>query len=253
MRLDSSGNLGLGVTPSAWSVPSIQTRYGVFAGNDEINCSVNSFTDGSWKYVANGYASRYVQSFGNGNHIWLTAPNNTSGAGAPIPFTQAMTLDASGNLLVGTTSSALTNGGVRLRNNGGNIGEIALANNSGIADYVARFLWGATPTLVGNITVDATSTAYNTSSDARLKENIADAVSASNLIDAIQVRQFDWKSDGSHQRYGMVAQELAQVAPEAVHQPADPEEMMAVDYSKLVPMLIKEIQSLRARVAAIEA
>jgi hypothetical protein len=40
------------------------------------------------------------------------------------------------------------------------------------------------------------------------------------------------------------------VAPEAVHQPANPEEMMAVDYSKLVPMLVKEIQSLRARLAA---
>jgi hypothetical protein len=44
-----------------------------------------------------------------------------------------------------------------------------------------------------------------------------------------------------------------QVAPEAVHQPADPEDMMAVDYSKLVPMLVKEIQSLRQRVAQLES
>jgi len=43
---------------------------------------------------------------------------------------------------------------------------------------------------------------------------------------------------------------LVNVAPEAVHQPADPEEMMAVDYSKLVPMLVKEIQDLRARLKA---
>jgi hypothetical protein len=49
-----------------------------------------------------------------------------------------------------------------------------------------------------------------------------------------------------------VAQELVTVAPEAVHQPADPEEMMAVDYSKLVPMLVKEIQSLRKRLTALE-
>ena len=73
------------------------------------------------------------------------------------------------------------------------------------------------------------------------------------MIDAIQVRQYDWKSDGSHQRYGFIAQELVTVAPEAVHQPADPEEMMAVDYSKLVPMLVKEIQDLRKRLAALEA
>jgi hypothetical protein len=87
----------------------------------------------------------------------------------------------------------------------------------------------------------------------RLKENIQDAAPASALIDAIQVRQFDWKSDGSHQRYGFIAQELVTVAPEAVHAPADPDEMMAVDYSKLVPLLVKELQSLRARVAQLES
>jgi hypothetical protein len=51
----------------------------------------------------------------------------------------------------------------------------------------------------------------------------------------------------------MVAQELQAVAPEAVHQPADSEEMMGVDYSKLVPMMLKEIQSLRARVSELES
>jgi len=51
----------------------------------------------------------------------------------------------------------------------------------------------------------------------------------------------------------MVAQELNTVAPEAVYTPDDPDEMMGVDYSKLVPMLIKEIQSLRSRVAELEA
>jgi len=66
------------------------------------------------------------------------------------------------------------------------------------------------------------------------------------------VRQFDWEADGSHQRYGMVAQELTTVAPEAVTTPEDPDEMMGVDYSKLVPMLIKEIQTLRSRVSELE-
>ena len=71
-------------------------------------------------------------------------------------------------------------------------------------------------------------------------------------MDAIKVRQFDWKTDGSHQDFGMVAQELQSVAPEAVIGNADSDEMMGVDYSKLVPMLIKEIQSLRSRVAELE-
>jgi hypothetical protein len=105
---------------------------------------------------------------------------------------------------------------------------------------------------VGSISVTASTTAYNTSSDQRLKENIADADDAGSKIDAIQVRQYDWKTDGSHQDYGMIAQELQTVAPEAVSGDADSEDMMGVDYSKLVPMLIKEIQSLRNRVAQLE-
>jgi len=106
---------------------------------------------------------------------------------------------------------------------------------------------------VGGITTNGSATAYNTSSDQRLKENIADADGAGSKIDSIQVRKFDWKADGSHQDYGMVAQELLEVAPEAVSAPEDPEEMMGVDYSKLVPMMLKEIQSLRARVAQLES
>ena len=107
-------------------------------------------------------------------------------------------------------------------------------------------------TTVGSISVTAAATAYNTSSDERLKENITDANDAGDKIDAIKVRQYDWKADGSHQDYGMVAQELMTVAPEAVSGDADSEEMMGVDYSKLVPMLVKEIQSLRTRITALE-
>ena len=104
---------------------------------------------------------------------------------------------------------------------------------------------------IGSITQSGTTAVlFNVTSDQRLKENIQDAESASSLIDAIQVRQFDWKTDQTHQRYGFVAQELVTVAPEAVHQPTKEEDMMAVDYSKLVPMLVKEIQSLRKRLAA---
>ena len=107
--------------------------------------------------------------------------------------------------------------------------------------------------VVGSIQTAGSATFYQTSSDARLKENIADAEDAGDLIDAIQVRQFDWIADGEHQRYGMVAQELNTVAPEAVSEGETEEDMMAVDYSKLVPMLVKEIQSLRARVAQLES
>ena len=128
--------------------------------------------------------------------------------------------------------------------------QLYTATTSTSANTQVRFYNGNG--LVGSIVTDGSATAYNTSSDQRLKDNIVDAPSASDDIDAIQVRSFDWKADGSHQKYGMVAQELQTVAPEAVTGDADSEDMMGVDYSKLVPMLLKEIQSLRARVAQLE-
>ena len=166
--------------------------------------------------------------------------------------------DASGNLLVGTTLTNPTTGsdeGIALGATGimlaSNANDAALAVNrvSSNGDVVVYKRQGVQ---VGSVSVSGTNATFNTSSDQRLKENIVDAPSASDDIDAIQVRSFDWKADGSHQKYGMVAQELNTVAPEAVSAPEDPEDMMGVDYSKLVPMLVKEIQSLRARVAQLE-
>ena len=104
----------------------------------------------------------------------------------------------------------------------------------------------------GHIQTNANSTSYFTTSDRRLKSNIQDAASASNKIDAIQVRQFDWNADDAHQDYGLIAQELKAVEPLAVSGNEDSDAMMSVDYSKLVPILLKEIQELRSRVAALE-
>jgi hypothetical protein len=125
-----------------------------------------------------------------------------------------------------------------------------IASGTDTTRFLVRFDSGSGS--VGTITHNGSNTSYNTSSDERLKENIQDAGDAGDLIDSIQVRQFDWKVDGEHQRYGMIAQELNTVAPEACAFSSDPEEMAGVDYSRLVPMLVKEIQSLRARIAKLE-
>lgn len=104
----------------------------------------------------------------------------------------------------------------------------------------------------GVIDYNTTSTRYITTSDQRLKENIVDAPSASSDIDAIQVRSFDWIDSQQHQKYGLIAQELINIEPDAVSGDPNSEEVMGVDYSKLVPMMLKEIQELRARVAVLE-
>lgn len=106
---------------------------------------------------------------------------------------------------------------------------------------------------VGTISVSGSTTSYNTTSDRRLKNNIKDAGDAGVVIDALQVRQFDWLRSGEHSAFGFVAQEIHEVFPEAATPGEGEDDPWAVDPSKLVPMLVKEIQALRARVAALEA
>jgi hypothetical protein len=107
-RIDAAGNLGLGVTPSAWGSSSrvfeFRSGYGAIAGNStdgSINVTTNAYQNNAsaWIYNNSFFASRYQQV--NGQHQWYNAPSGT--AGNAISFTQAMTLDANGNLGVGST------------------------------------------------------------------------------------------------------------------------------------------------------
>jgi len=117
MRLDTAGNLGLGVTPSAWNVSSRVFQFGAngtaafenFNGLTN-NMIYNSYRDSSnvARYVTTDRAARTGTST-NGGFSWELAPSGT--AGNAITFTQAMTLDASGNLLVGTTSAGYSASG----------------------------------------------------------------------------------------------------------------------------------------------
>lgn len=266
MALDSSGNLGLGVTPSAWGsgFRALQLTYGGVYSQafTVVGTASNAYNNGTnWLYYSTGQAvSRYEQS--QGSHAWYQAVSGT--AGNAISFTQAMTLDASGNLLVGTTSSAITVNGLKfladgsfytVQNSGVTSSVYNKSNYTSGTDFFADFRLANTT--VGSISANGSTTSYNTSSDRRLKENVAPAPSASDDIDAIQIVSHDWKSGfGEHVKYGVIAQDLHAVAPQAVTAGDDGDEIektWGVDYSKLVPMLIKEIQSLRARVAAIEA
>ena len=120
MRLDSPGNLGLGVTPSAWGSGrrAIQISSPAQVASSGITMEVGSnwYNDGTnYRYTVSNTASLYSPS--NGAHAWYTAPSGT--AGNAISFTQAMTLDASGNLLVNRTAvvgseKLSVNGGARL-------------------------------------------------------------------------------------------------------------------------------------------
>jgi len=99
-------NLGVGVTPSAFGggFKALQIGQSAIMSRttaDDVYVLANNYYDGTnFKYVTSNYASRYAQD--SGRHIFYTAPSGT--AGNAITFTQAMTLDASGNLGLGATS-----------------------------------------------------------------------------------------------------------------------------------------------------
>ena len=108
--LDSSGNLGLGVTPSAWI--SSWKAIDVVSGGPSLFGSLaiggianNAYLDSgvTWRYKTS-YAAGFYQIGSTGNHTWNTAPSGT--AGNAISFTQAMTLNSSGNLGVGIAAPA---------------------------------------------------------------------------------------------------------------------------------------------------
>jgi hypothetical protein len=111
MRLDTSGNLGLGVTPSAWNtVTAFQvgsTSLGGYSNTGYVNS--NAFYQTGWKYINSSYAARYeINSSDAGIHAWYTAPSGT--AGNAISFTQAMTLGSNSGLSIGTPSAAPAQG-----------------------------------------------------------------------------------------------------------------------------------------------
>ena len=109
MRLDSAGNLGLGVTPSAWGSGFKAIQIGARAAITQTS-SFETIVSNNWyydtgatnRYLATANASLYIQS-NTGGHSWYNAPSGT--AGNAISFTQAATLTADGDFLVGTTTA----------------------------------------------------------------------------------------------------------------------------------------------------
>jgi hypothetical protein len=115
--VEASGNVGVGVTPSAWSSAFgsvIQVKGasssggGALAGSggDNFRMFANTFYDGAYKYVVNGFATQYEHA--SGKHAWHISGTSAGSAGGAITFTQAMTLDTLGNLLIGLTAAGTT-------------------------------------------------------------------------------------------------------------------------------------------------
>jgi hypothetical protein len=137
--INTSGNFGLGIAPSTSNLGRV-VELGSVQGNAlwgiGINaCSLlsNASYNSGYVYANNGYANRYDNGGGSGFHAWYTAPSGT--AGAAITFTQALTLDPNGKLLLGVTSgTGLSNGDFAMAN-----GNHIRFRNAANSAYISAF------------------------------------------------------------------------------------------------------------------
>jgi len=282
-RIQGHGwNTNLGSRDQGWSLQSVGAYANRKSGQTYPDLRFNATTSDS-VYSDTAIAKFFYDGAGYKFQVDAGAVFNESSLDSDFRVesdndTHALFVEgSSGNVGIGTSS--VTNNSVRIvggSSSGTNVvsiedsdasveGGSTLLNCSFSADtdfssanYIAfNDLGGSQGSITGN---GNGSVAYNTTSDRRAKENIDDADDAGVIIDSIQVRKFDWKRSGEHQPYGMIAQELLESVPDAVHQPVNEEEMMGVDYSKLVPMLVKalqearqEINNLKSRVEQLES
>jgi hypothetical protein len=275
-----SGNVGIGTTAPSWKLDVRGT--GMFNGNLQIDIgeqdvpknllfNANSTTGGSYgalkwynvQWDGNTRAEIQVEGDGalaNGRMVFKTG---ASGSNA----TERMRITSDGNLLVGTT----TNAGEKLRVNG-NLRALSLYSSSaGLA--ADNFTQLGHDDNVGFINVnrivnsgdlhfrfDGTSRAninrstgaYTATSDSRLKTNISDSQSVLSLINKIKVRSYKWIENDINEAYGLIAQELYEILPEYVYKPKIESENWGLSKAELVPMLVKAVQELKAKIETLE-
>lgn len=263
--IDSAGKFGVNNTPTYnFDVQADYSSYAPIARFGNKNTGANAYAATLWTTAATpivGYAG--VAPVGAGNP-WIAG---RAFFGSQNNYGLALCTNDSGRLIIDPTGVAF------FADPASHVGSGRLRVSNWSDSYASSF-WGGGDFVAcqfvrvgseqGKIIVSSTSVNYFSVSDERLKDNIKDATGDSGaVIDAIRVVEFDWKANGEHESFGMIAQQLNTVYPNAVGVPPDtpaPKDEMEegqeaetfwmTDPSKLVPLLIKEIQELRLRVKA---
>lgn len=224
-RLDNTGNLGLGVTPSAWQfgkaveVGNVGNGLWTVSASNVYLLSNTYYAGGAFKYAANGFASSYEQNVGG--HIWRTAGSGT--AGNPITFTAAMTLDTSGNLTVPA-------------------------------------MYGTTVTTPRNVFIDSAGKMGGISSTRASKTNIVPLTDVSWLY-KLEPVSFNYRKrteDGayldqfeSETQLGMIADQIEPFAPDLCIYD-DQGKVVGIHYDRMIAPLLKALQDQAVRIASLE-
>jgi len=250
-----SGNLGIGTLS-----PDEPVHVAKSTGDAIIAVEANDGNAALYLTSAGTNKDNRIVS-GNAKDLKFEAQPAGSGQGQgqdpTATGTTVMTLKNDGTLLVGTTSDDFSSAGHTFFANGasyqvrdgGTLKAYKRLNSDG---EVVAFRRDSTQ--VGNISVTSSATAYNTSSDYRLKENVIEMTGALDRVDQLKPSRFNFIIDGDTTVDGFLAHEVADVVPEAItgEKDAVDEEgnpmYQGIDQSKLVPLLVGAIQELRAEI-----
>jgi len=228
VTIDTSQNVGVGVTPSAWFSGWKAIQFGStgsLVSGSYVGLSNNIYTNASGNptYLTSSYGT-LLDLNSTGQFVFYNSPSGTAGATATL--TQAMTLDNSNHLFIGTTSalinestlSAVSSGNTVAFKATGNAGNnpLLLWNNaaSGTISLIS-FFYNTSYTSAGSITTNGTVTTLNQPSDYRLKNVTGELTTSGFFIDALQPKVGTFKSDGSP-FVGFIADEVQLVSPSSV-------------------------------------
>ena len=253
---------GLTVDSTTLVVDETNNRVGIGTSSPSANniVTISGATPNSKLLLTGGTTQNGLTfgSAGGGNQFYLYSQSGGLAVYDETAGTERARIDSSGNLLVGTTT-----GSSRLTVSGAEAPVTFTCTSTGGAKTIVNFNQGAT--FSGYISVNGSSTSYNTSSDYRLKENFAPMTGALAKVAALKPCTYTWKETGENSQ-GFIAHELAEVVPEcvtgekdAVNEDGTPK-YQGIDTSFLVATLTAAIQeqqaiieSLTARVSALEA
>jgi hypothetical protein len=189
-----------------------------------------------------------------GRLVFSTTPSGSSTA------TERMRIDSSGNVLIATSLAISPSSGSQDGITFAPTPSLTISRDANpMMSLRRRSSNGSTIQFfrdtenVGNISVTTTATAYNTSSDYRLKQNVEPMVGGLAKLAALAPKTFEFINEPNVKVDGFIAHEVQAVVPQAVTGEKDGEEMQGLDHSKLVPVLVAAVQELSAKVAALEA
>jgi hypothetical protein len=244
MRITAAGNVVLGNGETA-AAPASTTLLATGASGTDIAGASMTIQGG-----------RGTGTGAGGSLIFSTAAAGTTGTTLNAA-TERMRISSGGVVSIGTTNGTPASSNV-VGVAASVSGYISASRDNTSAEFnriasdgeVVAFLRAGTK--VGSISVTTTATAYNTSSDYRLKESIQPIFGASDRVRQLNPVNFAWKADGTRTD-GFIAHEVQAVAPQAVTGEKDGEEMQAIDHSKLVPLLTAALQEALTEIALLKA